>query len=154
MNIIGIRVEPQKSTFVVLNKNNEDFEVINIEKIKVPSALDIPERLKYIRNCILDILHEYEIEYAGIRVAEGNTQNLNIDRLHIEGVIQEAFSSSLVKGYFVGRKKSIASRMGIKTTALDNLFKGSSAFTGISNWSQLTNNVSREAALVAVGAVQ
>ncbi|MBP0047496.1 hypothetical protein H9C73_02010 [Marinobacterium sp. AK62] len=153
MNILGIRVEPKKTNFVVLGKVNGQFEVINSEVIKVPSALDFPEKLKYIRNCVLDILREYSIFYAGIRVAEANTQNLDITRLHIEGVVQEAFSSSNVGGYFTGRKTSIAARLNLKPKQLDAVFKGQRDFNGIVNWNILSRKNSREAALVAMVAV-
>lgn len=152
MKILGIRVEPKKTTFVVINYENEKYEIINNECIKVPAALDFPEKLKYIRNCVLDILREYSVSIAGIRVAESNSRNLDVTRLHIEGVIQEAFSSSNVEKYFTGRKVSIASRLNVKTKKLDDYFKGNAIFDEISNWSDLTNQNAREAALVAIGA--
>ena len=153
MNILGIRVEPKKTTFVVIECNDDKYTVINNEIIKVPAALDFPEKLKYIRNCVLDILREYSITTAGIRVAEGNAQNVNVTRLHIEGVIQEAFSSSDVDSYFVGRKTSIASRLEMKPKDLDEVFKGSKGFDVLNNWDILTNQNSKEAALVAMGAL-
>jgi len=153
MNILGIRVEPKKTTFVVIKCENDEFTIINNELIKVPAALDFPEKLKYIRNCVLDILREYSINTAGIRVAEGNSQNLDVTRLHIEGVIQEAFSSSDVDKYFTGRKSSIASRLSMKTKDLDDLFKGKEKYEAVSNWDVLKGSSSKEAALVAMGAI-
>ena len=153
MNILGIRVEPKITTFVVIESNNEKFTVINSEVIKVPAALDFPEKLKYIRNCVLDILREYAVNIAGIRVAEGNTQNLDVTRLHIEGVIQEAFSSSDVGSYFTGRKSSIASRLGININELDEVLKGKVNYSTICNWEILKSQSSKEAALVAMGAM-
>lgn len=152
MNILGIRVEPKKTTFVVIENTKNRNIVLNVETIKVPSALDFPEQLKYIRNCVLDILREYNIERAGIRVAESNSKNLDVTRLHIEGVIQEAFSSSNVKSYFVGRKTSMSSRLKIRIKDLESLFNGESSFSDIDNWNILGNKNAREAALVAVGA--
>lgn len=153
MNILGIRVEPKKTTFVVIKFEDDHYTIINDEVIKVPAALDFPEKLKYIRNCVLDILREYSIAIAGIRVAEANSQNLDITRLHIEGVIQEAFSSSEVESYFTGRKVSIASRLNLKTKELDQIFKGKSNFNLIDNWGELNTKNSREAALVAMGGI-
>ncbi|MCE2027338.1 hypothetical protein [Sessilibacter corallicola] len=153
MNILGIRVEPKKTTFVVIECEGDRFTIINNEVIKVPAALDFPEKLKYIRNCVLDILREYGISIAGIRVAEANSQNLDVTRLHIEGVIQEAFSSSDVESYFTGRKVSIASRLKMKTEELDEVFRGKSNFSVIVNWDLLTTQNSREAALVAMGGI-
>lgn len=154
MNILGIRVEPKKTTFVVINCDNEQYSILNSECIKVPAALDFPEKLKYIRNCVLDILREYAINIAAIRVAESNSQNLDVTRLHIEGVIQEAFSSSDIDMYFTGRKTSIAARLRMKPKELDEILKGQKEFDLLENWSSLTTSTAREAALVAMGAFQ
>lgn len=153
MNILGIRVEPKKTTFVVIEVNQEMFKVVNSELIKVPAALDFPEKLKYIRNCVLDILREYSINIAGIRVTEGNSQNMDITRLQIEGVIQEAFSSSDVEKYFTGRKTSISSRLNITTDDFDEIVKGKKAYELLYGWQLLRNPCSREAGLVAMGAL-
>jgi len=153
MNILGIRVEPKKTTFVVIEANQEVFKVVNNEVIKVPAALDFPEKLKYIRNCVLDILREYSISTAGIRVTEGNSQNMDITRLQIEGVIQEAFSSSDVDRYFTGRKTSISSRLCINTDDFDAMIKGKKVYDLLGDWQLLRNSSSREAGLVAMGAL-
>ncbi|GEK12027.1 crossover junction endodeoxyribonuclease RuvC [Aliivibrio fischeri] len=153
MKVLGIRVEPKKTTFVVINCEEDDFTIINNECIKVPAALDFPEKLKYIRSCVLDILREYNISISGIRIAESNSQNLDVTRLHIEGVIQEAFASSSVDRYFTGRKTSIAARLGMKPKQLDLIIKGNNNYELLDNWELLTNNNAREAALVAMGAL-
>jgi hypothetical protein len=152
MNILGIRVAPKKAIFVIIENTGGVFKVINNESIKVPAALDFPEKLKYIRNCVLDILREYSINTAGIRVAEGNSQNMDVTRLHIEGVVQEAFSSSDVDSYFTGRKSSIASRLDMKIKDFDDFVKGKKDYDLLGNWDLLGNSNSKEAALVALGA--
>jgi Holliday junction resolvasome RuvABC endonuclease subunit len=153
MNILGIRVEPKKTTFSVISIENENYKIINIELIKIPAALDFPEKLKYIRNCVLDILREYNISIAGIRVAESNAQNLDVTRLHIEGVIQEAFSSSNVEQYFVGRKNSIASKLNMTGKELESVFKGDKVFELIDNWDVCRTRPARESVLTAMGAL-
>jgi len=153
MRILGIRVEPKKSTFVVIECIGEQNTVINVESIKIPAALDFPEKLKYLRSCVLDVLREYSINIAGIRVAESNSQNNDVTRLHMEGVIQEAFASSQIERYFTGRKMSIAARLGVKVQDLEGLFGGKSEYGILSNWDSLTNRYSRESALVAMGAL-
>jgi len=153
MNILGIRVEPKKTTFVVIEANDDTFTVVNNEVIKVPAALDFPEKLKYIRSCVLDILREYSVNIAGIRVTEGNSQNMDITRLQIEGVIQEAFSSSDVDQYFSGRKTSIASRLNINIDEFDEIIKGKKEYDLLVDWQLLRNSSSREAGLVAMGAL-
>jgi len=154
LNILGIRVEPKQTTFVIIHRKNDDLILINCECIKVPAALDFPEKLKYLRNCVLDILREYKVSVAGIRIAESITQNLNVTRLHIEGVIQEAFSSSNVDKYFTGRKNSIAARLNLKSSELDEYVSGRKKLSSLENWDALTTQTAREAALVALGALE
>ncbi len=110
MRSIGIRVEPSGVTFAIYDSENR--EIINIEKLIIPKALDVPEQLKFIRSNILDILREYGIERAGIRITEPNAQRMNIPRIQIEGVIQETFASSPVNSYFTGQISSISSKLG------------------------------------------
>jgi Holliday junction resolvasome RuvABC endonuclease subunit len=153
MNILGIRVEPKSTTFSVISAENENYTIINVELIKIPAALDFPEKLKYIRNCVLDILREYNISIAGIRVAESKAQNLSVTRLHIEGVIQEAFSSSNVEKYFVGRKNSIASKLNMTGKELESVFKGENVFDLIDNWDVCRTRQARESVLTAMGAL-
>lgn len=151
MNILGIRVEPKKTTFVVIACEEGFYQIINCELIKIPAALDFPEKLKYIRNCVLDILREYTIVVAAIRIAEGNSQNIDVTRLHIEGVIQEAFSSSEVEKYFTGRKNSIAAKLKMNGKEFDEVITGKTGYELIENWDILTTKNSKEAALVAMG---
>lgn len=109
MNILGVRAAPKVASFVVYNTDDTSIKCADV--IKIPSTMDTPEKLKYIRNNILDILRFYHIEVAAIRVAESNSKNLNIDRLYIEAVIQEAFSSSEIKKYFTIRQNGIKSSL-------------------------------------------
>jgi hypothetical protein len=153
MRVLGIRVEPKKSTFIVIEKDIDDnYTLINEEVIKVPIALSFPEQLKYIRNTVIDILREYEITFAGIKLTE-SIATADLNRVQFEGVIQEAFSSSEVKDYFSGRKLSIMKRLGISKTTYDSILNGEQEYP-IINWHRLTNKNLREAALVAIGAIQ
>ncbi|AVP02276.1 MULTISPECIES: hypothetical protein [Enterobacter cloacae complex] len=111
MRILGVRAAPKETSFVVFCTEERTFKCVDV--VNIPQTLNIPEKLKYIRNSILDILREYSVDTAAIRVAESNTQNLNIERLYIEGVIQETFASSNVAQYYTLRKNGICSRLGI-----------------------------------------
>lgn len=153
MHVLGIRVEPNKVTFAVLNYNNEEADIINIEAIKIPVSLDFPAKLKYVRNTVLDIIREYEINKAGIRIAESNSKNIDVNRLHIEGVIQEAFSSSCIESYFTGRIQSISKKIGISVAEYKELLTANSHFPKINCWAYCTNKESKEAALVGYGAL-
>ncbi|WP_433925069.1 hypothetical protein ACN06F_09220 [Vreelandella sp. 21] len=150
MRILGIRAEPRKIYITILD--TELKEVINLEAINVPLSLDMPGQLKYIRNTTLDIIREYNVEKAGIRLAEGNSQTIKIERIYTEAVIQEAFSSSPVESYFTGRKKSISSRLGITTKQFDSYVRGQEGCDLVEGWPAKGNAAKKESILVALGA--
>lgn len=152
--ILGIRVEPKAVSYAILKEEDGQYEIEQIDVIKIPAALRVPEQLKYVRNTILDIVEQNRVTQAGIRVAEGNSQNMDLNRIYIEGVIQESFSSCNVKNYFIGRKISISSRLNIDCKAYDDYVSGRSDFTLVNNWDQATNNNKREATLVAMGVIR
>jgi hypothetical protein len=104
MITIGIRASPTAVTFAIYDSNEK--KVVNIEEIKVPAALATPDALKYIRSNLLDVLREFKVEKAGIRASEPNARNLSIDRIYIEGVIQEAFASSNLLAYYMSSQRS------------------------------------------------
>lgn len=149
MKNLGIRVKPSAFTFAVYDV--EANELVNVEKVKIPKALDAPEALKYVRNTILDILHEYKINAAGIRITESNSQHLNIRRIEIEGVIQEAFASSTLNSYYVGQISSISARVGIARTDFKRYVEGEIDCDLVENWDQFGSE-EREAVLAAMGA--
>ncbi|WP_336951198.1 hypothetical protein [Acinetobacter sp. AS167] len=153
MNSLGIRVEPKKVTFVVIDYTDSEADIVNVETIKIPLALDFPAKLKYVRNTVLDIIREYNIQVAGIRIAETVSENVNINRLHIEGVIQEAFSSSSVNSYFTGQVMSISRKLNINKELYKDLLKSKSQYAKINRWALCTNLESKEAALVGYGAL-
>jgi len=109
VNTLGIRVKP--CSVVIAIYDSDENTIVNVEDIKIPKALPTPEALKYIRNSILDILREFNIEKAGLRIVESNSQTLNIRRIEIEGVIQEAFASSMLSSYFCGQISTIAAKL-------------------------------------------
>lgn len=148
MRTIGIRVAPKEITFAIYDSGEN--QVLNIEEIKIPIAFSTPDALKYVRNNILDILREYEIEQAGIRATEPNAQTMNITRIQIEGVVQEAFASSLLKDYYVGQISSISARLGIQRGDFKKYIDGTLEWD-VENWS-LLDDKKREALLCAIGA--
>lgn len=149
MNTIGIRAAPTAVTFVVYDSTSKS--VLNIEDIRIPSAFAMPDALKYVRNNLLDILREYAIENAGIRTTESSAQTLNVARIQIEGVIQEAFASSALKAYYIGQISSISKKLGIERTDFKKFIDGSKDWAA-ENWTVLSKE-QREAFLCAVGAV-
>lgn len=149
MITIGIRAAPKEVTFAIYDAKG--CAIINVEIIKIPAALHWPESLKYLRSNLLDILREYSVERAGIRLAETNAQSVNYDRIHIEGVIQEAFASSDLSGYFAGPIATIAKRVGVERTAIKKMVDDGSNHFDIEGWDKLSDK-QREAVLTAIGA--
>lgn len=148
MRTIGIRAAPKAVTFVVFDTDEDT--VLNVEDIRIPIAFQTPDALKYIRNNLLDILREYNIDRAGIRVTEPNAQSPNIARIQIEGVVQEAFASSLLKSYYVGQISSISFRLGIERANFKRYVDGHLDWP-VQNWTSLSKE-QREALLCAIGA--
>lgn len=148
MHTLGIRVSPKEVVFAIYN--NETKSIINVESLKVPCALNTPEQLKYIRNSILDILREYSVCKAGIRVTEGNSKNKSIQRLNIEGVIQETFASSSVNEYKTLVLSSIASKLGTNAKELKKFIANQENDTQIDMDISGFNKEQIESILVAV----
>lgn len=149
MRTIGIRAEPKKVTFVIYDTVKN--EIINIEEIKVPKVLDFPEALKYLRNNILDVIVEYEVRRAGLRISEPTAQKANTVRIQIEGVIQEALASSSVEAYFKGQVSNMSAKLGIDRKEFKNYIHGKLTLENVENWSDLTP-VEKEAVCAAMGA--
>lgn len=149
MNTLGIRAKPGVVTFAVLDA--QDRRIANVETIKVPKALPTPDALKYIRNNILDVIREYEISRAGLRVTESTARTLSVARIEIEGVIQEAFASSSLSSYYCGQISTIAARVGIARADFKPYVDGTKIFNGVENWGDLGRD-EREAVFAALGA--
>ena len=149
MITMGIRAKPGEVTFAVYDV--DAGTLINVEIIKIPKALSTPDALKYVRNNILDVIREYSIAHAGLRVTESSAQSKNVERIEIEGVIQEAFASSELTSYYVGHISSISSRLGIPRTDFKPLVAGEREYD-VEHWATMSA-AERESVLCAVGAV-
>lgn len=145
---IGIRAKPKGVTFVVYD--SEADEVLTVEELQIPQAFAVPDSLKYVRVNLLDILREYAVEVAGIRITEPNAQTINIPRVQIEGVVQEAFASSALKYYYVGQISSITARLKIPRTDFKEFVDGAKEWE-VEGWDAMSIEA-REAFLCALGA--
>lgn len=149
MNTMGIRVKPGEVTFAVFDTDAR--ALVNIEVIKIPKALDTPDALKYVRNNVLDVLREYSIASAGLRVTESSSKQKNVERIEIEGVIQEAFASSCLKSYYVGQISSISRRIGFPRDQFKLYVSNEVTYEAVEGWADLKTEA-REAVLAALGA--
>lgn len=138
---------PKVVTFAVYDTDKDT--IINVDEIKIPAAFTVPEALKYVRSNLLDILREYKVEKAGIRTTEA-LATPNVDRLYLEGVIQEAFASSELKSYYIGQISSITKLLRIERESFKPLADGKKD-PGVENWDKMSKE-KREAILCAMGA--
>jgi hypothetical protein len=121
---IGIRVSPSEIFFCVIEKIDDELDIINIDSIIVPKALSVPDQLSFIRTNLISIFNEFKILFAGIRIHEGNTQNLSIERIYLEGVIQELLASCNVHNYFLGTLSSISALIEEKIQSIKDFING------------------------------
>jgi len=112
MKSIGIRANPKEIYFAIIECNEGKNNVIAIDKLILPLSLETPDRLNFIRKTIIDIINQYNITKAGIKVTEGNAQRISIERISIEAIIQELFSSCSVEKYFGGNISKISKLLG------------------------------------------
>lgn len=147
MITIGIRAAPKVVTYAIYDTAED--ALINVDEIKIPAAFAVPEALKYVRSNLLDILREYKVEKAGIRTTEG-LATPNVERIHLEGVIQEAFASSELQSYYIGQISSITKLLGIERENFKPLADGKKD-PGVENWDKMGKE-KREAILCAMGA--
>lgn len=146
---IGFRAAPKEVHFAIYDGEAE--AVINIEVLRIPTAFYGPEALKFVRSNVLDILREFEVVAAGIRTTEPSAQSIDLRRVQIEGVIQEAFASSQLTKFYAGPIAVITHRLGIARDQFLPIVGGRNDFR-IERWAELSSN-SREALLAAIGAV-
>ncbi|RWF24031.1 MAG: hypothetical protein EOS64_09170 [Mesorhizobium sp.] len=146
MITIGLRVSPSEVTYALVD--NESEAVVDVDQIVIPTAMAKPVALKYVRSNLLDILREYSVTRACIRLAENNAKAMSIDRLHLEGVIQEAFASSDLKGYFAGAIPALAARLGLSGADLKPIIDGGNHFD-VKGWEDFSVK-QREALLAAM----
>lgn len=149
MNTLGIRAQPHAVVIAVVNC--ELRSIVNVERIAIPKALPVPEALKYARNGILDVLREFEIQKAGLRTVESNSQTLSIRRVEIEGVIQEAFASSTLSAYYCGQISKITKLIEIPRADFKKYVDGDKDYEAVEDWSDLAKE-EREAVFAALGA--
>lgn len=147
---IGIRVKPDCIIYSIIQENHEDKEIILVDKVNVPIALEVPEQLKFIRSTFLDIIYENKVNRACIRITESMAQKPSIERINIEAIIQELIASSTVEKYFVGQISNISARLGIARENFKKIIE-SKECDFIDEWSTF-NKEEKESLLAALSA--
>ncbi len=149
MRTIGLRANPRGLVFAIYCGDTSSF--LNVEKINIPASFEKPDGLKFLRNNLLDVLNEFEVQRAGIRLAEPTARKPSFARIQIEGVVQEAFASSDLVSYFVGPIATIERLLGIDRGGFKPMIAGTNTLE-IENWENMSAD-NREAMLAAMGAL-
>jgi hypothetical protein len=103
----------------------------------------------------LDILDEFKVTIAGIRIAEKGRVNRNIshERIQIEGVLQELISSSVIEKYFCGHISYIMGILKQDASSFKEWVSGQKTPSFLSTeWSKYTDENEREAMITSVAA--
>ncbi|MVZ62142.1 hypothetical protein [Sphingobacterium humi] len=149
---IGIRVTPTSVYFSIISAKGKEIEIIALDIVKCPKSMEIPEQLKFVRNTLGDIINEFKVKNACIRVTESNARKISIHRIYIEGVIQELFASSTIEKYFIGQISNISTKLGIKRNEFKPYADGEIEFPGLENWGNLKIE-QRESIMAAISAI-
>lgn len=150
MKTIGLRASPAEVTYAIFDKENQRIE--NVGEIIVPKSMSTPQSLKYIRNTVLDVIREYGVSLAGIRTIEPMAQSLSIERIQIEGVIQEALASSSVEKYYSGPIATIAAKNNMPRDDFKKYVGKDGDYPHVEDWKSHSDK-EKEAILTALGAV-
>ncbi|MEP7375885.1 MAG: hypothetical protein ABI675_20990 [Chitinophagaceae bacterium] len=150
MTTIGLRATPSQIWFAVV-AHNTDYKIITCDKLVLPIALNFPEKLNFIRKTFKDIIFEYGITTAGIRVTEPAAISTNATRISFEAVLQELLSSSTVYNYFIGQIANISAKIGFNRANFKRYIDDELNFDPIKEWSSF-NKEQKEAILSAVAA--
>lgn len=147
---IGIRVKPNCIIYSIIQENNGGKEIILVDKVIVPVALEVPEQLKFIRSTFLDIIYENKVNRACIRITESMAQKISIERINIEAVIQELIASSTIEKYFVGQISNISAKLGIARENFKKIIENKEC-DFVKEWSTF-NKEEKESLLAALSA--
>ena len=150
---IGFRVAPKTVTYAVVDGTADEATVLVADEIPVPSALWPPNQLHFVRTVLLDVMEEYGVERAGLRLAEG-VATPPPARMYLEGVLQELLASSGVTSYFAGNKARIAKFLGFggDQPRLTGMIEGTISPAWSEGWASYRDE-QREAILTAWAAI-
>ena len=150
MRTIGLRVTPKIIYFCVAEREDDNVTILVVDKIVVPIALNIPDRLSFLRILIYTIINQYEIDNAIIRRLEDNAQKVDLGRANIEGVIQELISNCRIQKYKTSKLAQLGIILERKLTEIKACVDGDNLFD-VDNWDKYKKE-ERESILCALAA--
>lgn len=149
VNSIGIRATPKEVYFAIVKEQEGVCQLHVVDKVILPKTLSYPEKLQYLRGLLVDIIAEFNITNACIRITESTAERTSTKRVSLEAVIQELIASSCIVKYKTIRKQSMASLLDLESSELtDFICKKRESVKGI-NIGDLYNSQEREAILSA-----
>ncbi|MFP5200682.1 MULTISPECIES: hypothetical protein [Bacillus] len=138
MHSIGIRVSTKRKEskgkifFAVIEIENDNLNLIRTSSITIPTSLEVPEQLAYIRTNLLALMKEFNVKFAGLRIVEGSANTQISYRKNIEGVIQELFANSEIKAYDLLLINKFARIFSKNTAEIKSVIEGELDFAGMS----------------------
>jgi len=161
---IGIRViSDTKLFYTIVEQTPKTITFNQPAHLNVPLALYKPEQLSYVRNTMLDIINEYEVTRACIKLFEfgsgphSKITNAVVRRCNIEGVLQELIANSAIEEYLAGRMDKLAPKLGIAKTIFKRYAEAEDIYPTIPqnwDWKKDFNQEERESILAAMTALQ
>lgn len=151
---IGVRVAPKQITYAIVDRvTTGEFNVVDVSYIVVPPALHTPDQLRHVRTTFLEIVSEYGVRVAGLRLAETSSKNTDSFRIGLEAVLQESMASSPISQYFAGGLSSIARYLpGVALKDMKPLIEGDARFAISADWT-VYQSEQRESLLAACAAL-
>lgn len=149
---MGIRASPRRVHYAIV-EGADNYEILTVASVVVPPALALPEQLHFVRTTLLDLMAEYGVRRAGIRLTEPNARSTAVVRLSLEGVIQELLSSSNVEFYFAGAIATISAHLGEKDRSTVKRYFEGQVFMGLDAWGDYSRE-QRESIVTAVAAAR
>lgn len=118
-------------------------------------ALDLPDQLRFVRTTMLDVIEEFDVIRAGLKLVEHTAHGRHEFRLNLEGVLQEMLASSPVERYFAGRIDRLTFLLGEQSRPLVKQYiRGQQPFDRVPTWDQYRRVEVRESVLAAIAALQ
>lgn len=152
MITIGLRVSPKNIYFCIAERDLDEVNIIIIDKIVVPMALNIPDKLSYLRILVYTIVNQYEVDNAVIRRIEDNSKTVDLTRVNIEGVLQELISNCRIQKYETCKLAQLGRILEQEVKEIKSCIDGNDIF-GIENWNTYKKE-ERESILCALAATE
>lgn len=152
---LGLRASPKAVWYTIAKSDStsDQGQVLKVQSIYVPLSLALPDRLKYLRLIVIDLIEAHGVSYACIRVSETVARKQNTERVYIEGVLQELIASAPLQAYFTGQISSISARLNIDRSDFKKIIANKSSAASIVIDAKFKKAEERESILSALSAL-